>query len=862
MPFPRIAQCIGQRIGTPIGTLLAGQGGLSALGAVQSLAITGEASDEVADLTPTLTWSAPVDDGLGVPDSYTVRYADNALFNDSTTVAGITDTSYTLTTQPNATYLYAQVWAIRGGITGATPTAVSALMLVTVLRDDYTADAASVAGTRTPDGGGSNYTFTDTGNKLSIANQELTPTGSSTALHDPQLLGANVTRVAGLTFSFRVKVGAAGTASNAFDFGACSSAGVSNLFGFRHQGGAGTLYVRFGGNTYTVLPLTYAAEGSYDLFDVVFFASAGGAVFFNKRLVFITSASTAATLNAIVDPLNTSKKIPFIDAHLIYVNDAPLTSMANMALVNQAAPTSGSSYGSEGNAITQQMFTAEAGSLTSERGIRIRESAPVEGVDPDYWYIWFDTGGNLKAQMFLAGSAQGTATTLASGILSAGASLGISVFAYNSKVQVYTFTTSNNYAPRGAALDDGILNNNTLVTPIAGDGTLGQLWSHPVEADVYARLNPTFTPAASYSADDFGEVQQAVDTSSLVALTGERTYHFGELQEIKLHGNMRITTSGATDADWDNNNWQNWAVIHKDDIDSTYHNYSAGMGVFAGNNNPNVEIDHVIIEGEYDSLADGWLNASAGLGILANGAGCLNWHIHHVVFRNLIGFPIAHYSYASGWQVHDIYYEYCGNGINLAAPYCKYYKITFDHAEGLECTGSYAEFGLDGPIRGTNVYGGAGSFGGDQGSTVSNGIIVDDFQADTLLTNTPMFSIADNISNIEIRSGVKAYRAPFGLNVQTGSDSRPITGAKVIGMLAEECGQGFYLPGTSGCEVELDSVQAVNSTNYGLNCTDPDANVHGSSFTGSGTKDVVLQAGSAGMTFAADNTYGTIQDNR
>jgi len=838
--------------------LLGGQASIPALGAVQNLAITSASGGEVADLTPEFTADAPVDDGYGSADSFTFQYADNERFNNATTITDLASLAYTIPTQPNATYIFGRWRGVRGGVDGEWSSTVSALILVVITRDDYTADAASVAGTRTPDGGGSDYTFTDSGAKLSIANHELTPTGSSTAIHDPQMLGSDIARAAGLTFSFRIKVGATGTAGNAFDFGACQSGNVSNLWGFRHQGGGAGVNVRFGGGTFTSLPFSYAAQGEYDLFDVVFFASSGAAVFVNKSLAFIANIPTQATLKGIVDLLSSAKKIPFIDRFMIYTNSAPLNSMASMALVNQTSPVSGTRYEGSGRAISQQMFTAEAGSLTSERGLHLRESAPVAGVDPDYWYVWLDASGNLKIQQFLAGVGQGTATTLASGILSAGASLGICAIAKDSKIYIYTYTTSNVYTYRGY-VDDGVLNDNILVSPIAGNGTLGQLWCHPISSDVYNRLNPGFAIPAAYTADDYGEIQQAIDENALVPLDYARTYHVGELQEVAPHGNMRITTAGATDAEWDNGNWINWAVIHKDTIDNTYHNYYAGMAVFKATNVPNVEIDHVIIEGEYDPEVDLWLNAAAGSAIWVNGVLSAGWKIHHVVFRNLIGFQIEQLFYAPNWDMRYIRAYNCGNGINVFSPNGKLDDYTFDHAEGFEGGGSNLLIGSRGPVRGTNVLGGAGSFGGDQGVTISDGIIVDDFQADTMLVGNNMFAIVDNVSNIEIRAGVKAYRAPFGLNVQAPG---VITGAKVIGMLAEECGQGFYLPDSSSCEVELDSVQAVNSTAYGLNCSAPDANVHGSSFTGSGNKDVLLQAGSAGMTFAGDNTYGTILDQR
>jgi hypothetical protein len=145
-----------------------------------------------------------------------------------------------------------------------------------------------------------------------------------------------------------------------------------------------------------------------------------------------------------------------------------------LLVVNDATADNGSDYAAVANGIFDLVITAP-GTLAGTAGLRIRKSGT------DYWQVWFNDAGAVLIQRFAGGVAQGSPVTLASGVITNGATRTLRVITSGTKIQAWTKDGINTCIKRGADQTDGVLDANTTIAPFmdasweSGGGSLGAL---------------------------------------------------------------------------------------------------------------------------------------------------------------------------------------------------------------------------------------------------------------------------------------------------------------------------------------------------------------------------------------------------
>jgi hypothetical protein len=344
--------------------------------------------------------------------------------------------------------------------------------------------------------------------------------------------------------------------------------------------------------------------------------------------------------------------------------------------------------------------------------------------------------------------------------------------------------------------------------------------------------------------DDAAELFGLLQDNETVTLDAGRTYTIN--RTVRVPANRVLNLNGAT--------------LHHAGIETgTHHGFH--MLELTGDN---VEIYGGTFTGNHTS---GWTNAQmAAIACKAN-TSLQNIDIHDCRFENLVGFVFWGLVYGTGLLFLRNTIINCGNGVNFAFHDAIATDNLFIDAEGFETIGNNLYV-----ARNTfnNAFVTALGIGGDVGSGISTGVVVEDNVINGVAGGGVGIITADGLQDAILRRN-KVYDAPVGFSSQVSVGfSSETHGVLWQDNEAHRCGIGYYFPNfgdrLTGIEVTRGVVR--ESDDYGILIGTPHIAVSVSDFTGNpnANVDVLLQASSAGCTFVTEgedaNLYDTILDQR
>lgn len=347
-------------------------------------------------------------------------------------------------------------------------------------------------------------------------------------------------------------------------------------------------------------------------------------------------------------------------------------------------------------------------------------------------------------------------------------------------------------------------------------------------------------------------MQRLIDQNDLVVLDAGRTYTLPRDQAVILRSGIRVTSPA-----------DNPATIHKQGIETGDSDLLPGSNMFLlPNGCAAVEIDNLRFTGNH---AGGWTNAQMAAICYARTATVDSVHVHHCAFEKLVGFALWALAYGNGLTFEYNTVQQCGNGVNTGIDTAAITDNVFMESEGIESLGNDLYV-----ARNTfhDTFG-ALSIGGDVGTGMHTGVVVEDNIVNGLAAGNVAIISADGITDGVFRRNI-VYDSPIGFSAQVSVGYTSEThGVLWEDNEAHRCGIGYYFPdfGARLTRIVVRRALVRAAATFGLQVSTPNVAVEASDFRASaGTADVLLQSASAGCTFHTSgddaNLYDTLIDQR
>lgn len=379
----------------------------------------------------------------------------------------------------------------RGPRLALLPTRISSVAGITWLfRDDFTTDeAAPLASPRTAEPGPGTLTLVQADGEFSISDGKLAfPAQTTPAWGDQGFYGGGFSRIAGralmasYTATVSIKTSYVLAWSSSQTIAGIGAVNLDTAFLFINV--ANRIYSTEQGSIFDLNGPVWAIDTAYDLALVLrssgaFFFIKGG-TFVNWTLLWINTAAAAATVYPAFKNFDHSGSFDYLRVRDL---PAPFSSDYGIASVNQATPTSGTSYTATADAIHDLTLTAP-NPLADEAGLRYRYTD-----DDNCWKAYYNSAGAARLDSVSAGSATNRISVAA--VIAAGATQTIRAIAEGSLHDLYTLA-STTWTKRGSQVNVSHLNTNTAIRPyVTGSWTLGALRSYPRTSAAYAELDRT-----------------------------------------------------------------------------------------------------------------------------------------------------------------------------------------------------------------------------------------------------------------------------------------------------------------------------------------------------------------------------------
>lgn len=436
----------------------------------------------LTDYTPTFNWI-----GVVGATSYDIQIASDSGFSTIVDSATVNDPTYT----PASDLTYSRVfyWRVRSknaaGDSAWSSTRTFGLWLLHV--EFATDDAEPLTNPYAGEVG--SLTVVDTGNKYKVLSSELVPVGSSTATLDPRLYGAALARVAGRTVCARVKrYSTFGTDPRGGRVGWIADLTDANKSdAFTSASGTGSnikLAAQMYNTTFQGRELTLVANDVFAEVAVVQRENAGCFYFADGKLVWVSAIGAPTPNYPVIYGFDAGRRMFGADYLAVKDLGSPFDAEYGIADVHDTSADNGADYVGTADGIFDLVITAP-NPLAGSAGLKFRKSGT------NYWKVWLDNTGALLVQRFASDVGQGSPTTLATGVITAGATRTIRVIAISTLLEFYSLNNSHatgtQWLRLGSGMADSVLNANTGLSPVIDSGSwiLGQIDSYPNSSAEY-----------------------------------------------------------------------------------------------------------------------------------------------------------------------------------------------------------------------------------------------------------------------------------------------------------------------------------------------------------------------------------------
>lgn len=444
-----------------------------------NLAITGASGGTVADLTPTITFTAAPG-----ATSHKLQWSTDSGFSTVTGETTITmpTAEYTHTVDLlNVTSYWWRVAAIGPG--GQGPWSDSATVLVRVYLAGYeftVDDAAPLAATTNPEVGTGTLTAVQNDGQMSISGGNLVfPAQSTPAFGDLGFYLASRSRVAGRCLIANINFSSVVNEGSWIGFARAGDAGISNTeWAFWFRGSNDLRMLRSGSGSWIVDTQTLSTGVNYAAAIVL--ESSGMLVFLYNgsawELAWVGLSDNTGTLYPQVGHKSSAGAMGYV--RLIDL-PSPFDTLAGLTTLNQASPTE-TDYTGSADQIVELTLTAP-GTITEEAGIIYRKADA-----NNYWRAYFTTAGAFKLDSVSGGTP--TTHVNVAGVIAAGQTKTIRVRCKGSLHYAFAGDTSA-ITYRGQA-NLSHQNTQTTIQPDIGAGyTVADLRSWPLTSAQYALLD-------------------------------------------------------------------------------------------------------------------------------------------------------------------------------------------------------------------------------------------------------------------------------------------------------------------------------------------------------------------------------------
>ena len=250
-----------------------------------------------------------------------------------------------------------------------------------LLRDEFTTDdAAPITNPRTCEPGPGTLTFTDTGNRLSVASGALI--SSASAINDPKFYSSAISRACGVGVVFRVNKTLGPVAAPYLGFSSSTTPSYSTIYGVLFNGNSIGYVLKNG--VLTTIEKAITRDIYYNFFVVL--RGAGNLIILDNKLIYVQTGGAEASLYVAAGTTNAGQdpgKYDYIRAGQF---SGGFESEYGIATNRVASPAVGETITQEADALVEMTWTAVTGE-TWELSTRRTD-------DDNRWIVRCDQAGS------------------------------------------------------------------------------------------------------------------------------------------------------------------------------------------------------------------------------------------------------------------------------------------------------------------------------------------------------------------------------------------------------------------------------------------------------------------------------------